>query len=703
MQSGLCLLLALFLLSQHYENTVKDYGKEEAGAFNLYIDQVADDKLEPLSDFLLSSKAFLIKKEIQQKHQVTNIKISVGGNFNQAIGLSFGHLNLFEKTDLQQLANQPTDKIIGRGQGTLSSLKSIPRPLFASNIFVSQIPVDDAKAILGNYTVVGLNGKQQAYFIKQIAKITGQSEARLRQQRSGAHIDSSSIGLTLSIGLGVTFIVLVILLTIYLISRFKEIGILTLNGWAKYDILKVTFGGYIEFGVVIVPINILLGIFISGLQFNGIWTYLISGIMSVILVLLAILLVSTMLCFVSDLKLIKGFLPKKMLYGLGFSVYGLLAVGLVITSTGLEGPVRQIKENTRLLTAWQPVLDYQTLKKFEEGQNPGTLAGTTHAFSEEIYKWYQAMEGATGVYLATGEYYSKKQLQELKRMDAYETTVPAEPFTLASFSPNYLKDHGIYNNQAVINRAKAGKRIYLIPESISNKQLKAIKNWLIENDTADLEQVKNTFARQRQFEFIKYPERQPIFTWTNHADQSVLTKSPIMLIETSQNMSVNDYVNLHVNTLEGPLKFKNERILKMYTRGKVLKQYQLADNKMKFVPVQQYINGLRNDLRFTIYLFMGVIGFVLLILALTLIALMLIYSVANEKIIFVKRLMGYSNLKIYAWLVSLVCGVTGLQVISVLYLHLDIGLKLCLVSFVLQMLLMVGFIKVKGIEKLKGK
>lgn len=700
LQAVLCLLLTLFLLSNSYHKTVLDYGRNEVNAFDIHLNKVAKDRLEAVHNYLANGDAFLIKENLVESDHVSKIEISVGGNFNHAVGLSFSGINLFNKQDLRMLNNANATAVLGQNEGSVDSIKSIPEVFLGPRIYVDKFNSSDVKNSLGNYTVVGLDSAEQQQFIKELSQLAGVSIADLSQQKSGFIDENGTAGDILKTSLLVVTIILAILFVIYTISAFDEIGILALLGWFREAIFFKMIQPFLLFSLLCIVANVGLGYFISGIKLSGISSYIMAGCMNLVLVSVMLLLINVIILASNTLKLIKKIIPVKTLYGLGMGVYIALSMGLVLSALALDGPIKEVQLNYKILTSWQHVANYQTLKSVSEGQDKGSLSGLRQELDDAVFQWYKSIEGDTGVYLASGQYYTKALLKQLDHVGVYTSKMPAQPFSLLNFSPNYVIDHHIYDDVETIRLANKGVRVYLMPKSWDDSRVTTLKNWLIESDT-DSATIKTKFNQQSVFKFIRYDDNQDVFTWSSTQQAPVLDKHPVMLISTSENMNEMDYRNLRTSTLDGPLKFKNQQTLMQHTKPSDLEKHQLSDNHLNFVSVKKYVNGLQKDLKYTIELFGGAVLFVMLSMLLILIALVLIFNLSNHKLIFVKQLLGFSRSEIYGWLFIFISLVTLLQIIGVWYGRSKLGLTLVPINYSMQIIMMIVYIKRRNIMKMK--
>ncbi|WP_129045555.1 hypothetical protein [Companilactobacillus metriopterae] len=696
-QAVLCLLMAIFFLSENFQTNVENYGLSDESSFTINLDNRKKSNTEEIAQLLLSQPATVIKEnmEISQNSSPT-IQISVGGDLQKAPSLITNNVTFFQKENLIKLSKSSDPKaIIGENLGSVHSIMKLPHILFGINIYADKLDTNINDNISGNYKIVGLNFDQQNKFLKDLSKLSGESVSDLQQQKMGFSIDNGNTGIILLSAIVIIAIILLILLVIYVLSSIKEIGNLSLLGWSKRDLINGEMGTYFTFSLYTVILNLILGTIISGIGLKGINVYVISGLINVLIVISMIAIASLIIVGSNILNAIRGKLPKKILYFFAGFLYIILSVGLVVTSSGLDKPVDEVRQNEVMLSNWSKVSNYETLKSVSPGNNQGTISGSDNKLDNEMWNWYKSIEKKDGVYLASGQYYSQSTLDNLQLT---REKVPENPFTLLSFSPNYLKDHNIIISKKIENIAYSGTRVYLIPNQWSKNKKDLYKDWIKENDLSSAD-VNTIFGKKKKIQFIDYQSKQSIFTWLTESNEPNVDKEPVILVTTANNMGTVEYGSLRANVLTGPLKFNNAKTLNKYTSHSIMKKYQLDDNRIEFVPVKEYVSGLQRDLKQIIALFIGLIAFIIFTIALILITIAIIFSLSNAEFLFIKKILGFSDYQLYKPLIISVLTLGIIKLITVLILKSKLGLVLIPAELILEFIVIAIFIRLHRIKK----
>ena len=63
--------------------------------------------------------------------------------------------------------------------------------------------------------------------------------------------------------------------------------------------------------------------------------------------------------------------------------------------------------------------------------------------------------------------------------------VPDEAFWYMTYSPNYLREIGIEVDDALINEAEAGTKVFLIPDTLSKKEKSKVEAFLKESESSE--------------------------------------------------------------------------------------------------------------------------------------------------------------------------------------------------------------------------
>ena len=114
----------------------------------------------------------------------------------------------------------------------------------------------------------------------------------------------------------------------------------------------------------------------------------------------------------------------------------------------------------------------------------------------------------------------------------------------------------------------------------------------------------------------------------------------------------------------------------------------LSDNALKFTTVKNYINGLQKDLGYTFYLFGSIIAIIVLTMMAIFWSFVLIYRLLFEGKLYVQYFMGFSPWERYSGVLSLVVGVSAVELLVSILLGSKLGIVLTLVTLAFQLLLL---------------
>ena len=287
-------------------------------------------------------------------------------------------------------------------------------------------------------------------------------------------------------------------------------------------------------------------------------------------------------------------------------------------------------------------------------------------------------------------------------------------------SPNYLETLGIHVDAESLEAARAGKRLYLFPDSMTGEEQETIAAWLKDRDTRSLESgdISTLFTKDPDFAFASYTPDKDLFTWTtdlsNQTDASgfldqagtadpgtssggeedggaMTVKAPVIYVAVPENMKYTETEGIRVSGLDGYLKFADEETARQWTQGEILSQYGLLDNNPVFAPVRDYIDGLQKDLAVTLVWF-GLVFFALgLILIGLLLVLASIYRLANAEKLNVKKFLGFGFGQMYRGPVILLSLVIGLEFMGVLIAGSRMGLVLVAGAALVQMIIFINY------------
>jgi len=252
----------------------------------------------------------------------------------------------------------------------------------------------------------------------------------------------------------------------------------------------------------------------------------------------------------------------------------------------------------------------------------------------------------------------------------------------------------------IINEAKSGTRVYLIPESYSENEKVKLKNWLTESSIKRPHEgdISTVFNKEKNVKFIEYTPKDNMFTWNTELTYENTCTNPVIYICTPENMTYFESESLRATGFNGYIKFVNRTVAEKYLDKDILEKYKLDDNNLDFTNVENYIDGLQKDLMTTIAWF-GVIFLILMLILLgILIALATVFRIANQEKINVKKFLGYGFINLYGMpiimLISAIC-------IELIIMHSKFGFLLMLILAVIQILIFSRYMTKCEIENIR--
>jgi len=696
-QAILCLFMTLFFLSESYQKKILNYETHPSTSFKIHLKGVDKERADVVWNYLLNQDAAIVQQSLEESNSVTKIKILIGGNIKKAPDFKFLGITLVNTSDLVKLSRSTNpDATIGQKNGSINSIKQIQHIMFSCDPYFAKLAENTDVTSLGSYSVIGFTDLQRENFMNELVTVSGLSKEKLSTETNGFSASNGIIGAVIILCLLVTLFILGVLITLYTMASFKEIGTLSLLGWNKVNLITHEFANFITFSLVTTVINLIMGYLISGLGFTAISYYAASGVTNTLLIILLVIISSSLILSISSLSAIRGKIPKKTLYSLATVLYLFLSIGLVTSCKSFDEPVQQIQHNRQLLHAWSNVVSYETFKTLDPGENKNSIIGIDYKLASETYNWYKSVEGKDGVYIAYGNHYSKETL-------AISPMGTKTPYSMLKFSPNYLRNHNIKLSYKDEQAAENGVRIYMIPDDWNEKRIDHLKKDIFEHDLkpGSIDDIDTKFTRNQSVKFIRYHVKEPIFTWIAENNQPTLDKSPIILISTTANMNFFDRDSLYVGMLNGSVKFKNKIIAERYTKKSIIEKYDLDDNKLSTLPVEKHVDSLQKELRDTIILFCSVIMLIVLAILLIVLSITFIFSITNERVIFIKEILGFSKIQIYWKLLAGIVVVGAIELLAAVLLNYQFGILLILFNIITQLLVLYLFIKVHGVKKAK--
>ena len=207
---------------------------------------------------------------------------------------------------------------------------------------------------------------------------------------------------------------------------------------------------------------------------------------------------------------------------------------------------------------------------------------------EEKYNWYKEIENNNGVYLINTTYFSNEMLKEYKRYNVYNN-IPLKAFWYFTVSPNYLQIMNVNVSSELIEKAKNGVRVFLIPDTYSKEEISMMKSYL--NEIADRafnpdsvrkpeDTIKTSFYENPEVDFASYTPNKEYFTFPSTNNVSLIEKEPIIFICTTNNMIYFESESLFATGINSYIRFKDKKTLNQYKNDEVLNKYNVDFEKL---------------------------------------------------------------------------------------------------------------------------
>lgn len=230
-------------------------------------------------------------------------------------------------------------------------------------------------------------------------------------------------------------------------------------------------------------------------------------------------------------------------------------------------------------------------------------------FYLECYNWYKKIENDTGVYILNTTYFSNEVINVWQENNTY-TNIPKKPFWYYTVSPSYLTTMNINVDNKIIEDAKNGVRVFLIPDSYTEEEKNMIANHLVEDSERALSEnaprkpkdaIRTKYYEKNEIEFDTYTPTQEYFTYPNEQNLPLTEKAPIIFICTSNNMTYFESESLCATDVNSYIKFENEDILKKYVAEDFLTRYNITFNKLSKIYKKAQKFGLTDKGMFRVF------------------------------------------------------------------------------------------------------
>ncbi|WP_227874467.1 ABC transporter permease [Streptococcus pyogenes] len=691
-QSVLFALMAIFFTGVQYQESWQNYNRNSS-TVTVYLQKLSDEQSQSVFRYFLEQNNLSIwtrRFETSEKGEgLSRIYVDILGHsegFSDVVNTS---KVVISRTQFKTLLEHDDNSLtIGLDKGSNNMLYELPSLLFTTPVVIDRLDYvfQKTNTINGTYYINGIKDREtEDDFLLGLSEITGITTDELTRESFGNSTDHGIWPIALAISIIVNSLIILVLLLICVLQSFKHFGILILLGWDRKALWNALFKKFLLFSIYITPVSasvlwLLSGWFSFGLP--ALFPIFAGTSLSILVLCLILIIPSIIVYLVSPLAAIHKRLPMKPLMVISLIFYVLVGVLLIAVSHSLDAPMNQFVDNIKVAREWKSVEDMYVISDFVEGNDIGIYSGTTNSLERDMYSFYQSISDLPGVYIAQGEYLDNQYLNTVQ--GTYQN-VPSRPFWYLTYSYNYLSDFGVDLSEDELSEIKGGTRLYLIPETLSTAEIEVMKGYLQEIVTVKSGDIETRFTKNPTFLFKTYQPSNSIFTWSTSIANGVTSKEPIIFVASPENLYFMETANLFVSGYNGFLKFRDEKVMNQVKS--ILKNdfTNLSDNKLRFKTVKNYINGLQKNLSYTFYLF----GSIIIIIVVTLIAIfwsfILVYQLLFEEKLYVQYFMGFSPWKRYILVISLIIGVSIIELLTSIILGSKLGIVLTLITTTFQM------------------
>lgn len=672
MQGILISLLTILLMDSSYNKQWNSYLEKE-NSLNVYIKNVSEKYKNNIEKFLYDEaeqkNLFIVRKDesSNSKGIFSGYTFGVWGDVrDKDVSFKFLNKTIIDKDNLNKLILSKTNEsTLGVDKGSIYSIGEIPSFRFGSNTIFKKLNqlIEDSGTINGDYIVIGLNKNNKESFLKELALKCNLSPEKLTKKMQGSYIDDSFQKLIICVFIIFQVILNIIYFLIITIRNINKSGRLSLLGWSRTAYCRETLGGFIWYSIINIPIQMIIGILLSGWsKINGLFIsyFALVSVINIVLVLIELLIPIIIQMSITPINAIRGRIPKNILYSFGIVAYIGVSIGIMFCVVYVDAPLKGVADNVRLSKTWNSVSDFQVLKSISVGNDNSSVTGNSKELDESFYNWYKDIYENEGVFLINTNYYDNKQLHLWEENKIYKD-IPKKPFWYFACSENYIKYMNLNIDKDALNEAKLGTRVYLIPKTYTEDEKIVLENWLKESTTKRPSEgdISTKFNKEKSIKFIEYNPNDKLFTWNIDPSYENRINNPIIYICTPENMTYFESESLRATGFNGYIKFKNRSIAEKYLNKNILGKFKLNDNNVEFASVQNYIDGLQKELMTSIVWFGMEFLILIFILVGILISLATVFRIANQEKINVKKFLGYGFIDLYRipiiMLVSAIC------------------------------------------------
>ncbi|MDO4813743.1 MAG: hypothetical protein Q3988_01485 [Gemella sp.] len=708
-QSILVALVATFYLNNVYLERVMNFSEQ---AVTIKIRNTNSEKNTDIYNYLEKSvkdyNLFYARVDTILGENSSNNSIIIGlhgdvESNQENINLSYLEQTVLDKEKIIKLQeSDKTDASIGLDLSSAKMVSDIPKFVLGDKLVFKKLSnlIETSGTVNGEYKILGLSETEADKFLSGLAEVSGVKKETFTDNSWGRFMDSS---FTEFILLSLLFSHSLILLSIFsylAISNLKNLGTLILQGWSRVDFIKYIYKSLVWLGVANIPLSIVYGSIFVNHSFSSYLFYsifLLAGFLSFILLLILISLASILIFLVKPISAIKDRFPKKIYLTIAGFFYVVFSAILVYVCIYLDGPYKEIERSAGISKQWKNVETINILEDIGIGNDYSSFSLQSNKFNKDFYNWYRSIQNEKGVDVVTSSKFTREQLNEYRISNLFKSVADDE-FWQIKATPNYLIENGVNLSQELIDKTKAGKRIYLVPSDLYKENLIEMLRE-IDLSAKGAGSIQTKFTENLEIEFVKYNEEIKLFSWQTNINEQY-AKNPVILLLSADNMVFSELESLAASgSIDNSLVKLSEDAKNKFTNNEYMEKFGLDDNNIKFSSVSKFVDGLQKDLWKTIYLFGSVVLAITFILVVLLVVIFLTFELANKEKIAVKQFLGYSKKSIYKYPLIFVVSVVLIELLFVLMFWSKLGIIYIMFVILLHILLVTMVIRNNGIDK----
>lgn len=699
------LLSFIFLefCSEEYTRAVESYPYDSTA---LTLSDVAPDKqsdtLDALSSYASDHGLFVVRADqLMSSDGARGTKLGVlGGSGATYPELNFMGADVLDASKLDKLLTSTSNSAtLGLSLSQTDMLEDLPSFALGNKLVVEKLRYlcQESGTVNGTYRVSGLAPNQVTELTNLLASVSGTSADTMLNPLSG-HAEASIITLILP---PIALAAVVLLLALFIASNLfelPELGACMTCGWTRTEFAFEKTYRWVIVSLISLPIAVALGIWqtYGTLASWGFFSFMGGAALFTVLATSFCIIVSSLLVFkVSPGSAIRNRLSRRVLVVVLLCAYIATVAFADFCGFMLDSPVQQMRANAQTMHQWNAVSDLNILEKAGVGHDAASISGQSDRLSQKFYQWYSSIADAQGVYLVHPVPMTQKSLDALRGSDP-PCEVPDSPFLTYTASPNYLDSQGLHLDPKLVEAARAGTRVYLLPDTMPKDERNKIESYRRYDDNREgsiPSDIKTAFDSSRAFSFSTYAPGPDLFCWDPDAAHPQTTNDPVICVCTPENMVFQEDMSLWAVGLSNSYLKMTDQAVSSYLTPDYLSRYELADNAPTFVSTREFVAGLQKTLGETVKLF----GAVLLLAAVLMLAMVLgfvaSYQMAYREEVAAKRLMGHSTWSVYR-LPFVVVGIAFCAgLIPVLLLGSQLGVAAAVTLLLLQLVVLMVYVK----------